>query len=57
MLLLEGDPDAAMTSAAKAMSLSPLDPIGYAMRSVQVISKIALEDFGGAGKLANHALQ
>lgn len=54
---LEGTPDAAIASTDRAMSLSPLDPLRYAMLSVQAMSKIASEDFRGAGKLTDQALQ
>ncbi|MGC3940996.1 winged helix-turn-helix domain-containing tetratricopeptide repeat protein [Roseobacter sp. EG26] len=57
MQLLDGKPDDAIALAKRAMSLSPLDPISYAMLSVQALSKIAQEDFVGAGKLIDRALQ
>ncbi len=57
MLLLDGRADDAMGSAQTALSLSPLDPISYAMLCVQALSKMSQEDFVGAAKLTDRALQ
>ncbi|MEM8570472.1 MAG: winged helix-turn-helix domain-containing protein [Pseudomonadota bacterium] len=57
LFALDGTPDAAIDAASKAMSLSPLDPLRYAMLSVQALSRIALEDFDSAGALGDQAMQ
>ncbi len=54
--LLAGKPDAAREAVKEAMTLSPLDPLQYAMLSVLAMSHIADEDFAQAAKLADRAL-
>lgn len=54
---LEGVPYAALASTNTAVSLSPLDPLQYAMLSVQAMSKIMLEEFDAARLLTEKAIQ
>ena len=55
-LLLSGEPDAAIGSAEKAMALSPLDPLFYAMLSTRAMSQLALGNNDAAVRLTNKAV-
>lgn len=57
LLTLDGAASGARDAAARAISLSPLDPLHYGMVAVQAMSHIATEDFGEARRLAERAVQ
>ena len=54
--LLSGSADLAQGATDKAIHLSPLDPLLYAMLSTKALSHIANEDFAAAGMLAEKAV-
>ncbi len=55
--VLTGRPDDALGAADKAMQLSPLDPLLYAMLSTKAIAHIANEDFAAASVWAEKAVR
>jgi TolB-like protein/Flp pilus assembly protein TadD len=57
ILTLSGAVDESQSSTHKAMSLSPLDPLYYAMLSVRAMSHITKDEFDIASELSERAMQ
>lgn len=55
--LLSGEASEGLSSSKTAMSLSPLDPLNYAMLSTQSMAALVSEDFENAAALAGRAVQ
>lgn len=57
VLAMDGQPDLAHSSSSTALSLSPLDPLAYAMHGTRAMSSIVQEDFASAVRFAESAMQ
>lgn len=54
--LLAGAPDDGGSLCAKALSLSPLDPLSYAMQATRAMAAMLSEDFEEARRIADQAV-
>lgn len=54
--LLSGAPEDGRLMAEKALSLSPLDPMSYAMHATRAMSAVMIEDFDEARRCAEQAV-
>ncbi|MEM6636560.1 MAG: tetratricopeptide repeat protein, partial [Pseudomonadota bacterium] len=55
--VFSGSPAEGVSASSTALSLSPLDPLRYAMLSTQSLAAMQDEDYDRAASLANRALQ